>query len=163
MRAREDRDMKTTPTIGLAALREASQERAHSTETVLLCEDEPSVRRLAEMILTRHGYNVMSAARPSEALALAAAHATHIDALVTDVIMPDMLGPELAARLRTTQPGLSVVFMSGYTAETIGSHATLPAGSAFVQKPFDANTLPRAVREVLDDPAQTPPTATAAG
>jgi two-component system cell cycle sensor histidine kinase/response regulator CckA len=138
-------------------------ERVRGTETVLLCEDEPSVRRLAEMILTRHGYTVMSAGRPSEALALAAAHPGHIDMLVTDVIMPDMPGPELAERLRTAQPTLHVVFMSGYTAETIGAHASLPEGSAFVQKPFDSDTLPRAVRDLLDNPAQTPPTATAAG
>ncbi|MEA2135850.1 MAG: two-component system, cell cycle sensor histidine kinase and response regulator CckA [Solirubrobacteraceae bacterium] len=134
------------------ARREHEREHARGTETVLLCEDEPTLRRLAEMILTEDGYTVLAAGRPSEALALASAHPGPIDVLVSDVIMPDMPGPELAERLRVVQPAASVVFMSGYTAETIGTHATLPHGSAFLQKPFDASSLPRAVRDILDAP-----------
>jgi hypothetical protein len=135
------------------AEREHEREHARGTETVLLCEDEPTLRRLAEMILTQDGYTVLAAERPSEALALASAHPGPIDVLVSDVIMPGMPGPELAEHLRMVQPTVRVVFMSGYTAETIGSHATLPRGTAFLQKPFDASSLPRAVREVLDTPA----------
>jgi CheY-like chemotaxis protein len=128
-------------------------ESARGAQTVLVCEDEHALLRLAEIILTARGYTVLGATRPSEALALARDHPGEIDVLISDVIMPEMPGPELAERFRALQPGVGVVFMSGYTAETIGAHATLPRGSAFLQKPFDANTLPRAVRELLEQPA----------
>jgi two-component system cell cycle sensor histidine kinase/response regulator CckA len=129
-------------------------EPARGAETVLLCEDDEPLRQLTERILTTRGYTVLPAARPAEALALAA-RPGGIDILVTDVIMPDMPGPELAERLWALHPTLRVIFMSGYTAETVGAHANLPQGSAFLQKPFTANTLSAAVRDLLDHPTHT--------
>jgi len=126
---------------------------AGGTETVLICEDEEALRRLAERSLVDHGYLVLSASRPSEALQLARAHPGSIGALVTDVVMPEMSGPELAEHLRSERPGVRVLFMSGYTAETIGARGNLPEGSTLIEKPFALDELPRAVRELLDEVA----------
>jgi CheY-like chemotaxis protein len=121
------------------------------SEAILLCEDEEGVRRLIEVILTTEGYSVLSTAGPREALELAASDAT-IDALVSDVIMPDMSGPDLAQRLKTLRPGLRTLFISGYTAETVRGRGRLPLGSAFLEKPFDQASLLRALRALLDQP-----------
>jgi two-component system, cell cycle sensor histidine kinase and response regulator CckA len=112
-------------------------------ETVLVCEDEEGVRRLVEHILASNGYHLLVAALPSEALRLAADHDRPIDALVTDVIMPEMPGPELAERVQALRPGVRTVFVSGYTAETLRDRGRMPQGSAFIQKPFEAATLLR--------------------
>jgi CheY-like chemotaxis protein len=125
-------------------------ERLGGDETVLVCEDEEGVRRLVEHILASNGYQLLVAALPSEALRLAADHDEQIDALVTDVIMPEMPGPELAERVQALRPGLRTVFVSGYTAETLRDRGRLPQGSAFVQKPFEAATLLRTLRGLLD-------------
>jgi PAS domain S-box-containing protein len=120
------------------------------TETVLLCEDEDSVRRLMERILSRNGYTVLSAATPHEALDFARAHAEDIDILVSDVIMPDLSGPELANRMRQHLPSLRTLFVSGYTAETARGRGNLPVGSALLEKPFNRAGLLRALRDLLD-------------
>jgi len=117
---------------------------------VLLCEDEESVRRLIERILTRSGYRVLSAATPHEALEVGRTHADAIDALVSDVIMPGLSGPELADRLRDHLPNLPTLFVSGYTAETARGRGNLPAGSSLLEKPFNRAGLLRAVRDLLD-------------
>jgi two-component system cell cycle sensor histidine kinase/response regulator CckA len=121
-------------------------------ETVLLCEDEAGVRHLVEHVLTTHGYRVLSAAGPLQALELAAE--SHVDVLVSDVIMPDLSGPELARRLDSVRPGVRTLFVSGYTAETVRGRGRLPADSAFLEKPFDQLSLLRAVRSLLDQPAR---------
>jgi CheY-like chemotaxis protein/anti-sigma regulatory factor (Ser/Thr protein kinase) len=121
------------------------------SEAILVCEDEEGVRRLIEVILTTEGYRVLSTAGPREALEVAASDAT-IDALVSDVIMPDMSGPDLAQRLKTLRPGLRTLFISGYTAETVRGRGRLPLGSAFLEKPFDQASLLRALRALLDQP-----------
>jgi len=131
---------------------------ARGTETILLCEDDEQLRQLTERILTTRGYTVLPAARPTEALALAAARRGGIDVLVSDVIMPDMPGPELAERLRALLPTLRVIFMSGYTAGTVGAQANLPQGSAFLPKPFTAAALAAGVRDLLDHPTHNTPT-----
>jgi PAS domain S-box-containing protein len=120
------------------------------TETVLLCEDEDSVRRLMERILSRSGYTVLSAATPHEALDFARAHAEDIDILVSDVIMPGLSGPELANRMREHLPSLRTLFVSGYTAETVRGRGNLPTGSALLEKPFNRAGLLRALRDLLD-------------
>ena len=112
-------------------------------ETILLCEDEEGVRALVEIVLSGAGYRVLGEARPNDAIERAARE--DIDALVTDVIMPDMPGPELARRLE-----LPTLFVSGYTADTVHGRGSLPPGSAFLEKPFDSDTLLRTVRELLD-------------
>jgi nitrogen-specific signal transduction histidine kinase/ActR/RegA family two-component response regulator len=143
---------QTTAAILTRAPRIPETEPTTGTETVLVVEDDEPLRRLTLRILTSRGYTVLAAAKPSEALALAAAHHGPIDILVSDVIMPEMPGPALVERLWALLPNLSVILMSGYTAETIGAQAELPEGSTFLQKPFTANTLARAVRDLLDHP-----------
>jgi two-component system, cell cycle sensor histidine kinase and response regulator CckA len=120
-------------------------------ETVLVCEDEDALRALLERILAREGYTVVAAATPTEAIELAARHGDEVDVLVTDVIMPVLSGPELAARLGERRE-LRTLFLSGYTAETIRERGRLPADSAFLEKPFDAPSLLRALRGLLDAP-----------
>jgi PAS domain S-box-containing protein len=125
--------------------------RPGGTETLLLCEDEDAVRTLIELVLTGAGYTVLSAARPQLALELAARHRDSIAALVTDVVMPDMSGLELAERL---QP-LRVLFISGYAADVARGGDDLPPGSAFLEKPFGHGALLAEIRELLDQPAHT--------
>ena len=125
-------------------------ERLGGDETVLVCEDEEGVRRLVEHILASNGYRLLVAALPSEALRLAGDHEQPIDALVTDVIMPEMAGPELAERVQALRPGLRTLFVSGYTAETLRDRGRVPHGSAFIQKPFEAATLLGTLRGLLD-------------
>jgi two-component system cell cycle sensor histidine kinase/response regulator CckA len=121
-------------------------ERLGGGETILLCEDEEGVRHLIEYVLTTHGYKVLTAEGAHAALERAAEGDERIDVLVTDVIMPDMSGPELARRIQPLRPGLRTLFVSGYTAETVHGRGKLPAGSAFLEKPFDQLSLLRAVR-----------------
>jgi two-component system cell cycle sensor histidine kinase/response regulator CckA len=134
--------------------RDAPQDFA-GEEAILLCEDEEGVRRLIARILTSEGYRVRSTAGPREALEIAASDEP-IDALISDVIMPDMSGPDLAQRLKTLRPGLRTLFISGYTAETVRGRGRLPLGSAFVEKPFDRVSLLQALRALLDQPANAP-------
>jgi PAS domain S-box-containing protein len=124
--------------------------RVDGDETVLLCEDATAVRQLLEHVLAANGYRVLPAALPSEAIEIALTHPGRIDALLTDVIMPEMAGPELAEQVRAVRPGLPTLFVSGYTAETLSSRGGLPPGSAFVEKPFAAATLLQALRGLLD-------------
>jgi two-component system cell cycle sensor histidine kinase/response regulator CckA len=128
----------------------AADESLTGDETVLLCEDEEGVRHLIEHILTTNGYKVLSTDGPHAALERAVDASEAIDLLVTDVIMPDMSGPELARRLQSLRPGLRTLFVSGYTAETVRARGKLPPGSAFIEKPFDQPSLLRAVRARID-------------
>jgi two-component system cell cycle sensor histidine kinase/response regulator CckA len=116
-------------------------------ETLLLCEDEDGVRALLELVLTGAGYTVLAAGHPEDALAIAAREGDAIDALVSDIVMPGMSGLELALRLAP----LRTLFISGYSSEVAGRGA-LPAGSAFLEKPFDHGTLLAEVRTLLDAP-----------
>ncbi|MDA0160549.1 PAS domain S-box protein [Solirubrobacter ginsenosidimutans] len=125
----------------------AGAEPVGGHETILLCEDEEGVRALVELILSGAGYRVLSEARPTAVLAR---DDPHIDALVTDVIMPEMPGPELARRLQDSRPGLRTLFVSGYARDTVHGRGNLPPGSAFLEKPFDRETLLRTLRELLD-------------
>ncbi len=120
------------------------------TETVLLAEDEDSVRVLARRILERSGYTVLAASGGAEALELAARAGGAVDLLVTDVVMPEMSGTELAQRLRASHPGLRVLYMSGYTEDATVHHRVEGLPSAFLPKPFAPDTFVRRVREALD-------------
>jgi two-component system, cell cycle sensor histidine kinase and response regulator CckA len=120
------------------------------TETVLLVEDEDSVRAVARAILQRNGYRVIHASNAREALLICENHAEIIHMLLTDVVMPEMSGADLAARVRETRPGTKVLFMSGYTDESVARHGVLEPGVAFLQKPITPKTLARKVRDVLD-------------
>jgi two-component system cell cycle sensor histidine kinase/response regulator CckA len=101
-------------------------------------------------MLTSLGYTALSASTPGEALRLAAQHAGEIDLLMTDVVMPEMNGRELAERLRALRPTLPCLFMSGYTADVIAHHGVLEAGVHFLQKPYPLGELARKVRKALN-------------
>jgi two-component system, cell cycle sensor histidine kinase and response regulator CckA len=118
------------------------------TETILLVEDEDSVRAVARHVLERHGYAVIEVARPEDALALMEG-SQQVDLLLTDIVMPGVGGRALAAQFTARRPGTRVLFMSGYPAAAIGRHQMLERGLAFLQKPFSAAALAQKVREVL--------------
>jgi two-component system cell cycle sensor histidine kinase/response regulator CckA len=119
-------------------------------ETILLVEDEPAILRLTARILQRHGYTVLEAIGPGEAIRMAREHAGEIHMLMTDVIMPEMNGRDLAKSLLSLYPLLKRLFMSGYTADVIAHHGVLDEGVGFIQKPFSAQSLANKVKEVLD-------------
>lgn len=119
-------------------------------ETILLVEDELAILNMASMILSKLGYTVLSANSPAEANRLAKAHAGEISLLITDVIMPDVNGKDLAHGLQLLFPKLKCLFMSGYTADAISQHGVLDDGVNFIQKPFSLADLATKVRGVLD-------------
>ncbi len=120
------------------------------SETVLLVEDEDAVRSLVRGILEAYGYEVLEASRPEEALLICQQYEGSIHLLVTDVVLPQMSGRELAKRLEFTFPDMKVLFVSGYTDEAVIRHGALEPGTAFLQKPFTPDSLAWKVREVLD-------------
>jgi CheY-like chemotaxis protein len=121
-------------------------------ETVLVVEDEEAIARLVTRVLAELGYRVLTAHSPSEALRAADAQPGEISLLLTDVVMPEMNGRDLAERLAVTHPGLRTLFMSGYTADAIAHRGVLEAGLRFLQKPFLPEDLAARVREALDAP-----------
>jgi len=123
---------------------------ARGKETVLLVEDDPAVRAFMRRSLESAGYRVLETTVPDEAVQLARAPDVPVDMLLTDVVMPTIAGPELAASLLAARPGLRVLFVSGYTEDTGLRSGSLPPGQTFLQKPFTGDELARAVRAVLD-------------
>jgi CheY-like chemotaxis protein len=123
---------------------------AGGTETILLVEDEPTILRMTRMMLERNGYSVLSTASPSEAVEKATNHSGSIDLLMTDVVMPELNGKDLAEQITMLFPNIRIFFMSGYTADVIAHRGVLDAGVAFIQKPFSMTDLMVKVREVLD-------------
>jgi PAS domain S-box-containing protein len=122
-------------------------------ETILLVEDQDQVRGVAHDILQRHGYRLLVAQRPGEALLLCEQHPGRIDLLLTDVVMPLLSGVELAKRIALLRPEVKVLYMSGYADDSVVRHGVLESEMAFLQKPFNPESLARKVREVLDAPA----------
>jgi signal transduction histidine kinase/CheY-like chemotaxis protein len=125
--------------------------RASGAETVLVVEDDAPVRALMSRILRSGGYRVLTAASGQQALDLCEQGATPVDLLVTDVVMPEMSGRQVAERLARIVPRLKVVYMSGYTDNAIVHHGVLDEGVRLIAKPFTAETALRTVREALDD------------
>jgi two-component system, cell cycle sensor histidine kinase and response regulator CckA len=119
-------------------------------ETVLLVEDESAVLRLSKIVLERFGYTVLTAGTPSEAIELFQTHEGRVHLLVTDVVMPEMNGRELAARLREARPELKALFVSGYSASALAPRGVLDEGVHFLQKPFSLEDLATSVRQALD-------------
>ncbi len=124
--------------------------RAAGGETILLVEDERGVRRVIREMLERHGYKVLEAADGHAAEWTFRAHDAAIDLLITDVVMPEINGRELASLLKALRPDLKVLFISGYTDDAILQNHIMSPGVSFLQKPFTPDTLARKVREVLD-------------
>jgi PAS domain S-box-containing protein len=120
------------------------------TETVLVVEDDPAVRRFVQIVLESRGYTVIAATGPQDALERVARGGEPIDLLITDIVMPGMSGVELAKRVAEVAPGLKVLFASGYTENTIVHHGMLDPGVPFLQKPFAPAQLAERVRAELD-------------
>ena len=120
-------------------------------ETVLIVEDEEAMREVTRRILTRNGYTVITAEGGQEALTLAAEHAGDIHLLVTDVVMPQMLGKEVAERVLAIRPDIRVLFMSGYAHPVLASKGTLDPGVTLIEKPFTEAALLAKARKVLEE------------
>jgi len=120
-------------------------------ETILLVEDEELVRVLARDVLRDHGYVVLEAIDGADAMGVAVSHRGPIHLMITDVVMPNMGGREVAIALAPLLRDMRVLYMSGYTDDAIVHHGILSPGSRFLQKPFRLDALLRKVREVLDE------------
>jgi two-component system, cell cycle sensor histidine kinase and response regulator CckA len=135
---------------GLARTESATGPAVRGRETILLVEDDPTILKMTAMILQRQGYTVLAASSPGEAIDLAREYAGEIQLLMTDVVMPEMNGRDLARNLLSLYPQLKRLFMSGYTADVIAHHGVLDEGIYFIQKPFTKLSLAAKVREVLE-------------
>jgi len=119
-------------------------------KTVLLCEDQPDIRNVCQWILEQQGYMVIPAAIPQEAIRIASKHKGVVDLLLTDVVMPEMNGSQLADKIQSIYPTVKTLFMSGYTADIIASHGVVENGVNFIQKPFSSKQLVKSVQESLN-------------
>ena len=119
-------------------------------ETVLLVEDEPTLLVMSKEILNMLGYNVLAASTPNEAISLSRDYSGEIHLLMTDVVMPEMNGRDLAEKIKGERSAIKCLFMSGYTADIIAHHGVLDEGVQFIQKPFSLQLMASRVREVLN-------------
>jgi CheY-like chemotaxis protein len=124
---------------------------ARGHETILLVEDEPALLRMTHEMLALQGYVVLATGTPGDAIRLAGEHAGTIHLLLTDVVMPEMNGRDLAQQVLSVHPRIRRLFMSGYTANVIAHHGVLEEGAHFIQKPFAVKELAAKVRAVLDE------------
>jgi CheY-like chemotaxis protein len=131
-----DKPVKSAPATG-------------GTETVLLVEDEASLRDLIGELLAENGYKVIATGDPMTALETAERHQGMIDLLLTDVVMPGMNGRDLARQVKERWPDIRVLYMSGYTEEAIADRGVLEAGALLISKPFTQDSLTRKLREAL--------------
>jgi signal transduction histidine kinase/ActR/RegA family two-component response regulator len=132
-------------------------------ETLLLVEDETSVRQASRQFLVQSGYTVLEAKDGEDALRISREHCGPIHLMITDVVMPRMGGPRLAERLADERPAMKVVFVSGYAENTVLQHGKIDVTKRFLQKPFSLKTLARKVREVLTSDEQPALPATSRG
>jgi CheY-like chemotaxis protein len=121
-----------------------------SSETILLADDDDALRGVVSRMLERYGFSVLCASSGAEALALFERYADDVDVLVTDVVMPDMDGPDLVTRLAARWMEPPVIFMSGYSDQEMLERVTLSPRVRLLRKPFTFDTLLRAIREILD-------------
>jgi CheY-like chemotaxis protein len=120
------------------------------SDTILVVEDADSVRVLVLTILSRHGYHVLEARTPAEAIGISGEYPARIDLLLSDVVMPEMSGPRLAEVLKPRRTEMRVLYISGYAGDVILDHGVSDFSSSFLQKPFTPDSLLRKVREVLE-------------
>jgi two-component system cell cycle sensor histidine kinase/response regulator CckA len=123
---------------------------ASGSETILFVEDEQNVRELVREYLSARGYRVLDASDGVQALDIAAAHPGVIQLLITDVVMPRLSGRELASQIAAARSDLKVLYISGYTDDSIFRHGVLEGGMEFLQKPFNLRTLAQKIREIMD-------------
>ncbi|MCD6588123.1 MAG: PAS domain S-box protein, partial [Candidatus Fermentibacteraceae bacterium] len=135
---------------GLIEAQEVAETPTGLGETILIVEDETPILRLVQRILENLGYTVLAASTPGRAKVLLEEHTGHIQLLITDVVMPEINGRDLAESLKAQYPMLKVLFMSGYTASAIAHRGVLNSGVNFIQKPFSIRALAVKVREVLN-------------
>jgi DNA-binding response OmpR family regulator len=136
---------------GEGALSSGPEPSYSGTETVLLVEDEDSVREFVALALRQFGYTVLTASGAEAAIQLMTDKGGATDILVTDVVMPEISGRQLAETLQARFAGLKVLFLSGYTDDVVVRHGVLAASAAFLAKPFSSASLARKVRQVLDE------------
>lgn len=136
--------------VQTAAGAQDAAEPAHGRETILLVEDEPAVRGLVHETLRLHGYTVLEARHGIEALMTGAKHQGPIHLLLTDVVMPQMSGPEVAEKIQVVRPGIKILYMSGYPDHPVFERGGVSRETSFLPKPFTPNVLAKKVREVLD-------------
>jgi CheY-like chemotaxis protein len=132
--------------------RTSSSPPVRGDETILLVEDEPAILKMTAMMLKDLGYTVLTASDPFDAIQSAKKHGHSISLLITDVVMPDMNGRDLADTIRTFHPGLKCLYTSGYTADIIAHHGVLDTGIHFIQKPFSKKNLSDKIRTAIDTP-----------
>lgn len=121
-------------------------------EVIMVVEDEVEVLNLTKTMLESLGYNVLPASSPNKAMELAGNHEGPIDLLITDVIMPEMNGREIADQLKTLYPDISILFMSDYTENVIAHHNVVKDGVYFIEKPFTLKDIAAMVRDLLSSP-----------
>jgi signal transduction histidine kinase len=121
-------------------------------ETIMVVEDEPAILRLTTLVLEKQGYTVLAAGTPREAIRMAKGQVGEIHLVMTDVVMPEMNGRDLADSLLSFHPRIKCLFMSGYTADIIADHGVLKEGVSFLQKPFSAKVLTDKIRQTLENP-----------
>jgi two-component system, cell cycle sensor histidine kinase and response regulator CckA len=133
-----------------AATRAATEEETEAT--ILLAEDEPAVRKLARLVLEQEHYHVLEARNGRDALELASRHQGQIDLLLTDIVMPELSGPDLVAELAPANPDMIVVYMSGYTDSRIAGRHLAEQSRSLLRKPFHPDELTRHIRASLVKP-----------
>jgi CheY-like chemotaxis protein len=127
-----------------------TRNRKIGSETILLVEDDDEVRSVATRILRRNGYRVLEAGNGADALRVCEEEDEPVDLIVTDIVMPEMNGPELAEKIREKQPDARILFTSGYTEDAVIRQSFLHPGEAFIEKPFTPASLAKKARELLD-------------
>jgi CheY-like chemotaxis protein len=144
------------PAVSATGSGAMNEESLEGSETILLVEDDDEVRAFVKEVLDRYGYRVLVAALPSEAIAVAAECTGEIEVLLTDVVMPEMSGRELAEALIASRPTMRTLYMSGYTDEALGHHGVLDERFALIDKPFTAAALARKLRELIEGDGTKP-------
>jgi signal transduction histidine kinase/CheY-like chemotaxis protein len=139
-----------TDEVAVPSQETMSYERTPAGETVLIVEDQEALREVTGRIFTRSGYHVISAANGAEAVTLAAQHDGEIHLLLTDVVMPNMLGKEVAEKIRQLKPDIEVLFMSGYAQPVLASQGRLDRGVNLIEKPFSASAIIEKAGRILN-------------